>query len=686
MEERNPNNQNNRNKKGKGDENFEWSKILRLVFGWGGVIVAALIVMQMFRAGDMAEIEITFNEYQRLLNENKIESAVIKKSEINNYYFHGRLKNEELLQVAPGKKIKTKKFVVFLPEAGSPENIKLWNEKNINFTFEEKDSAWWTALMTLLPWVLIFGLWIFFMRRMQGGAGGTKGIFNFGKSRVRIFTENLPKVTFKDVAGCDEAKQELQEIIEFLKEPSKFQRLGARIPRGVLLLGPPGTGKTLLARAVAGEAGVPFLSISGAEFVEMFVGVGASRVRDLFEQGKKYAPCIIFIDEIDAVGRQRGAGLGGGHDEREQTLNQLLIEMDGFEPNNGIIIIAATNRPDILDPALLRPGRFDRQVVVDRPDVKGREGILKVHTRKIPLAPDVDLAVIAKGTPGLSGADLANLVNEATLIAARKNKKYVDMDDFEDAKDKVMMGMERKSLIISEKEKEMTAYHESGHVLVAKMIPEADPVHKVTIIPRGRALGVTTFLPIDEKHSYSKSYLLAMMAYALGGRAAELIVFNELTTGAGNDIERVTQIARKMVCEWGMSEKLGPIAYGSKEEELFLGREITRHKEVSEKTAQLIDEEVQNIVNSCMARAEKILRDNIDILHRLSKNLLEREILDNEEIDKIIRGEELPPVKKNNHQEELPEHVKKLMEIRKGKNDGEAESSQTQSSGNPEGR
>lgn len=675
-------------KPNKNNEEFDWSKILRMVFGWGGVIIAALIVMQMFRSGDMAEVEITYNEYQRLLNEGKIESAVIKKSEINNYYFHGKLKTEESLSVGTGRTNRTKKFVVFLPEAGSPENIKVWNEKGIKFTFEEKDSVWWNALLTLLPWVIIFGLWIFFMRRMQGGAGGTKGIFNFGKSRVRIFTENLPKVTFKDVAGCDEAKQELQEIIEFLKEPSKFQRLGARIPRGVLLLGPPGTGKTLLARAVAGEAGVPFLSISGAEFVEMFVGVGASRVRDLFEQGKKYAPCIIFIDEIDAVGRQRGAGLGGGHDEREQTLNQLLIEMDGFEPNNGIIIIAATNRPDILDPALLRPGRFDRQVVVDRPDVKGREGILKVHTRKIPLAPDVDLAVIAKGTPGLSGADLANLVNEATLLAARKNKKYVDMEDFEEAKDKVMMGMERKSLIISEKEKEMTAYHESGHVLVAKMIPEADPVHKVTIIPRGRALGVTTYLPMDEKHTYSKSYLLAMMTYALGGRAAELLIFNELTTGAGNDIERVTQIARKMVCEWGMSEKLGPIAYGSREEELFLGREITRHQEISEKTAQLIDEEVQNIVNSCMQRAENILRENIDTLHRLAKNLLEREILDNEEIDMIIRGEELPPIKKNNNgtkDEEIPEHVQKLMEMRKGKNDGETDTAKTSDSGSPEG-
>lgn len=673
MEEKNQKNkklifQNKKNNKN--DDNFEWSKILRMVFGWGGVIVSAIIFMQMFRSGDVSEVEITYNEYQRLLNQDKIESAVIKKSEINNYYFHGKLKQEEAISVGPNRTIRTKKFVVFLPEAGSPENIKVWNEKGINFTFEEKDNSLWAALLSMLPWVLILVLWFYFLRRMQGGSEGTRGIFNFGKSRAKIFTESMPRVTFKDVAGCDEAKLELQEIIEFLKEPSKFQRLGARIPRGVLLLGPPGTGKTLLARAVAGEAGVPFLSISGADFVEMFVGVGASRVRDLFEQGKKYAPCIIFIDEIDAVGRQRGAGLGGGHDEREQTLNQLLIEMDGFEPNNGIIIIAATNRPDILDPALLRPGRFDRQVVVDRPDVKGREGILKVHTRKIPISPDVDLSVIAKATPGLSGAELANLVNEATLLAARKNKKVVDMKDFEEAKDKVMMGIERKSLIISEKEKEMTAYHESGHVLVAKMIPEADPVYKVTIIPRGRALGVTTYLPIDEKHTYSKDYLLAMITYALGGRAAELIVFNQLTTGAGNDIERATQIARKMVCEWGMSERLGPLAYGSREEELFLGREITRHKEISEKTAQLIDEEVQNIVNSCMNRAEKILRENIDALHSLAKNLLEREILDNEEIDMIIRGEELPPIKKeNNKNEDIPEHVKKLMEIRKNKSD-----------------
>jgi cell division protease FtsH len=505
---------------------------------------------------------------------------------------------------------------------------------------------------------------------MQGQGGGTRGIFSFGKSKAKLITPSNKRVTFKDVAGADEAKLELQEIIEFLKEPSKFQKLGGKIPRGVLLLGPPGTGKTLLARAVAGEAGVPFFSISGADFVEMFVGVGASRVRDLFDQGKRHAPCIIFIDEIDAVGRHRGAGLGGGHDEREQTLNQLLVEMDGFEQNSGVIIIAATNRPDVLDPALLRPGRFDRQVVVDRPDVKGREGILKVHTRNIPLGDDVDLEVLAKGTPGLAGAELANLVNEAALLAARKNKKKVEMSDFEEAKDKVMMGMERKSLIISEEEKKTTAYHEIGHVLVAKKLPEADPVHKVTIIPRGRALGVTSYLPIDEKHTYSKEYLEAMITYALGGRAAEKLIFNHYTTGAGNDIEKATNIARKMVCEWGMSDKLGPLAYGAKEEEIFLGREIQRHKDYSEKTAQEIDDEVRTIIRNAEQRAENILKENIDLLHKLSKELLEREILDGEEIDAIIKGQELPPVKKpekSNGEEEIPDHVKKLMEQRNKK-------------------
>jgi cell division protease FtsH len=506
------------------------------------------------------------------------------------------------------------------------------------------------------------------MRRMQGQGGGSRGIFSFGKSKAKLITPSSTRVTFKDVAGTDEAKMELQEIIEFLKEPTKFQKLGGKIPRGVLLLGPPGTGKTLLARAVAGESGVPFFSISGADFVEMFVGVGASRVRDLFEQGKKNAPCIIFIDEIDAVGRHRGAGLGGGHDEREQTLNALLVEMDGFEQNSGVIIIAATNRPDVLDPALLRPGRFDRQVVVDRPDVKGREGILKVHTRQIPLGEDVNLEVLAKGTPGLAGAELANLVNEAALLGARKNKKKVDMIDFEEAKDKVMMGMERKSLIISEEEKKTTSYHEIGHVLVARMIPDADPVHKVTIIPRGRALGVTSYLPIDEKHTYSKEYLEAMITYALGGRAAEKLVFNHYTTGAGNDIEKATNIARKMVCEWGMSDKLGPMSYGAKEEEIFLGREIQKHRDYSEKTAIEIDEEIREIINTAFERAVKILSDNMNLLHKLSEELLEREILDAEEIDSIIRGEVLPPVQKENNgngeSTEVPEHVKKLMEQR----------------------
>jgi len=628
------------------DDDFNWGRVLKVVLSWSAIILGVFIVMTLFRAQEGTEYEIDYTQYQQLLHDDLITTAIIKKSELNNFEFHGTLKEKKDLQTVSGKVMPAERFIVNLPFIDNTV-ITEWNQKNVRFTITREDNTWMNALLSALPWVLLLVVWLIIMRRMQGV--GTKGIFSFGKSRAKSIGEGAIKVTFQDVAGADEAKIELQEIIEFLREPAKFQRLGGKIPRGVLLLGPPGTGKTLLARAVAGEAGVPFYSISGADFVEMFVGVGASRVRDLFETGKKNAPAIIFIDEIDAVGRHRGAGLGGGHDEREQTLNQLLVEMDGFEQNSGVIIIAATNRPDVLDPALLRPGRFDRQIVVDRPDVRGREGILKVHTRNIPLAEDVDLSILAKGTPGLAGADLANLVNEAALLAARQDCKTVTMHHFDEAKDKVMMGIERKSLIISDKEKKITAYHESGHVLVAKMIPEADPVHKVTIIPRGRALGVTTYLPIDEKHTYSKEYLEAMIAYALGGRAAEKIIFNQFTTGAGNDIERATNLAHKMVCEWGMSERLGPLAYGSKEEEIFLAREITRTKNYSETTAVAIDEEVKKIIMAGMSRAERILQDKINTLHRLAGVLLEREILDGEEIDAVIRGEELPPLERQNN-------------------------------------
>lgn len=652
------------------NENFDWAKIIRLVFGWGAVVVAAVIVMQVFRTETENFVEIPYGQYEKILSEpDKIASARITKSDLNDYTFNAELTAETSVTI-DGKQVSVKAISVYIPEPIIKDQEAVWKEKGIDYSFDKQSSEWINYLIGFLPWVLIIAVWIIIMRRMQGqSGGGSRGIFSFGKSKAKMITPSGKHVTFKDVAGADEAKLELQEVIEFLKEPSKFQKLGGKIPRGVLLLGPPGTGKTLMARAVAGEAGVPFFSISGAEFVEMFVGVGASRVRDLFEQGKKNAPCIIFIDEIDAVGRHRGAGLGGGHDEREQTLNQLLVEMDGFEQNSGVIIIAATNRPDVLDPALLRPGRFDRQVVVDRPDVRGREGILKVHTRKIPLGSDVILEILAKGTPGLSGADLANLVNEAALLAARKNKVNVEMIDFEEAKDKVMMGMERKSLIISDVEKKTTAYHEIGHVLVARKTPEADPVHKVTIIPRGRALGLTTSLPIDEKHTYSKSYIEANIAVFYGGRAAEMLIFNEFNTGASNDIQRATDIARKMVCDWGMSEIMGPVNFGKKEEEIFIGREIAQHRDYSEQTAILIDQEVKKIINKGMQRAESILKENIDVLHKLAAALLEREILDAEEIDAIIRGDELPPVvlEENNavSKEKIPDHVKKLIDERK---------------------
>ncbi len=637
------------------DDDFNWNRVLKVVLSWTAIILVVFLVMRVFQERETGgEVEISYTEYSQFLQNNLIAEATISKSELTNYDFHGVLASPQTIQRAD-RQIQVTKFTLTLPILDSGM-ISDWNQRGLKFKVVREDNAWISALIGALPWVLLLVVWLIIMRRMQGA--GPKGIFSFGKSRAKMLNEGAPRVTFIDVAGADEAKVELMEVIEFLKEPGKFQKLGGKIPRGVLLLGPPGTGKTLLARAVAGEAGVPFFSISGADFVEMFVGVGASRVRDLFDQGKKSAPCIIFIDEIDAVGRHRGAGLGGGHDEREQTLNQLLVEMDGFEQNSGVIIIAATNRPDVLDPALMRPGRFDRQVVVDRPDVKGREGILRVHTKNIPLSEEVKLEVLAKGTPGLAGADLANLVNEAALLAARQNSKSVSMRHFEEAKDKVMMGMERKSLIISEKEKKITSYHEIGHVLVARMIPEADPVHKVTIIPRGRALGLTAYLPIDEKHTYSRAYLEAMIAHMLGGRAAEMLVFGERTTGAGNDIERATELARKMVCEWGMSERLGPLTYGQKDEEVFLGRQIVRQKNYSEETAIAIDEEVKKIVSDGMGRADKILKENIDTLHRLADALLEREILDASEIDVISKGGELPPMEKStNGLQSIPEGV-----------------------------
>ena len=509
---------------------------------------------------------------------------------------------------------------------------------------EVKDASgptWWAWGINLLPILLLVGIWIFIMRQMQ--AGGNKAL-SFGKSRARLVGSQQKKATFKDVAGVEEAKEELQEIIEFLRDPQKFQKLGGRTPKGVLLVGPPGTGKTLLARAIAGEANVPFFSISGSDFVEMFVGVGASRVRDLFEQGKKNAPCIVFIDELDAVGRHRGAGLGGGHDEREQTLNAMLVEMDGFDSNEGVILIAATNRPDVLDPALLRPGRFDRRVVVPRPDVKGREEILRVHVRKIPLAEDVKLSVLARGTPGFSGADLANLINEAALAAARKSQTSVTMSNFEQSKDKVLMGAERRSMIISDEEKRNTAYHEAGHALVATMMPHADPLHKVTIIPRGMALGVTMQLPVDDKHTYTKDFLESQLAVMMGGRVAEEIFLNKMTTGAGNDFEQATELARKMVCEWGMSG-MGPLTFGKKEEAIFLGREIAQHRDYSEETAIRIDQEVNKIVTRAYTRARKLLEGNRDTLERIATALLEREVLDGNEMTLLVEGKPLPEKK-----------------------------------------
>jgi len=636
----------------KRDENFQWRKATRTLTFWLIIIIISIWISTNFGYEEKGAPQILYSQFDQHLKNKEITEAIVEDKELR-----GKL-NTEVREVVDGKEISYNKFKVTLPEAPDAETASKWaNEYGIQLEFKELSHDWWTYVFNILPWILFGVFWIFILRRMQGG--GAKGIFSFGKSRAKLLTEDQAKVTFDNVAGADEAKQELREIIDFLKDPDKFQKLGGKIPKGALLLGPPGTGKTLLAKAVAGEAGVPFFSMSGADFVEMFVGVGASRVRDLFEQGKKSAPCIIFIDEVDAVGRHRGAGLGGGHDEREQTLNQLLVEMDGFDSNEGVILIAATNRPDVLDSALLRPGRFDRQIVVDRPDVRGREGILKVHSRNIPVSNDVDLATIAKGTPGFSGADLANLVNEAALLAARHDKKLVAMTDFEYAKDKVMMGAERKSMLITDEEKRLTAYHEAGHVLVAKHTPGADRIHKVTIIPRGRALGVTTSLPIDEKHNYSKSYCEGMLVHLLGGRAAEQLVMKELTTGAGNDIERATGLARKMVCEWGMSDKVGPLTFGKKDEEIFLGREISRAQEYSGKTAELIDAEVRLFVEKAEKKALGLVEKNIDQLHALAEALLDREILDGPQVDKILNGESLSPPESKKNSKKAPRKTAK---------------------------
>ena len=570
-----------------------------------------------------SQSDVIFSEFMDQVEGGKVSEVTIQGDRVNGKYLDG----SSFQTMTPSK---------------DQDLVRILRDKGVRIVVVPPEQTSWymNILISWFPMILLLGIWIFFMRQMQ--AGGGKAL-SFGKSKARLMNEDKNKITFKDVAGVDEAKEELHEIIEFLKEPQKFNKLGGKIPKGVLLVGPPGTGKTLLAKAIAGEANVPFFSISGSDFVEMFVGVGASRVRDLFEQGKKNSPCIIFIDEIDAVGRHRGAGLGGGHDEREQTLNQLLVEMDGFENNEGVILIAATNRPDVLDPALLRPGRFDRQVMVDRPDVKGREGILKVHTATVPLTENVDLKIIARGTPGFTGADLANLVNEAALLAARDDKKCVGNDDFESAKDKVLMGVERRSMVISEKEKRTTAYHEAGHALVALKLPGTDPLHKVTIIPRGRALGVTMQLPEDEKHTYPRNFLYNNLAIFMGGRVAEEICLGQMTTGAGNDIERATEMARKMVCEWGMSEKMGPLTYGTKEEQVFLGKDFSQQKNFSDQTAKLIDQEVKALVMGGYEKACEIITEHRDSLEKMALALLDRETLGASEIKEIINGK-IPPV------------------------------------------
>ena len=601
---------------------------IRTLIVWVAIFVVVILLWNAFQTGRINRQKIDYSEFLDDIDQGRVEQVTIRGNDVSGTYKEGD---------ADG----SSEFFTYVPELGNL--VEKLTEAGVAIKAEEpKDNPLLQFLFGWAPFLLIIGLWIFFMRQMQ--SGGNKAL-SFGKSKAKLLNLTGKKVTFKDVAGIEEAKEELSEIVEFLKEPQKFQKLGGKIPKGVLLMGPPGTGKTLLARAIAGEAGVPFFSISGSDFVEMFVGVGASRVRDLFEQGKKNAPCIVFIDEIDAVGRHRGAGLGGGHDEREQTLNQLLVEMDGFESNEGVILIAATNRPDVLDPALLRPGRFDRRVVVDRPDINGRLGILEVHTREIPLAENVELDVIARGTPGFSGADLANLVNEAALVAAGRGKSSVEMEDFEFAKDKVLMGVERKTMMLTDEERRVTAYHEAGHALVAAFTPGTDPLHKVTIIPRGRALGLTMQLPLEDKYTYKKAYVEAQIAVLMGGRVAEELTQDDITTGAGNDIERATDMARRMVCEWGMSD-LGPLALGSKDEPVFLGRDFAQRADFSEDTAIRIDREVERLVNEAYQKASTILTERRDVLERLARDLLEYESLDGREIYKIIQemtGEDLAP-------------------------------------------
>jgi len=610
-----------------------WSKVSKQLSFWVFVILVPVAIIQFSGKGADATPEISYTQYDQQLQKNNVDKVTIQA---------GRLLTGEFKEKVPVKGRLVQKFRSLLPTENSSDEVARLRDHGVQIQAEDARPSFTTILISLFPYLLIFGIWFFLFRSMQ--AGGAKA-FSFGKSKAKLLTGDTPKVTFDDVAGADEAKVELQEIIEFLKDPQKFTKLGGRLPKGALLVGPPGTGKTLLARAVAGEAGRPFFSMSGSDFVEMFVGVGASRVRDLFEQGKAHAPCIIFIDEIDAVGRHRGAGLGGGHDERERTLNQLLVEMDGFESNEGVILIAATNRPDVLDPALMRPGRFDRQIVVDLPDLRGREGILRVHIRNKPMAEDVDVTTLARGTPGMAGADLANLVNEGALLAARRNHEKVYMADLEDAKDKVMMGAERKSMVMKDEERKLTAYHEGGHAICAVKVKGNDPLHKVTIVPRGRTLGVAWTLPEDDRVSVTREQLEANLVKAYGGRVAEELVFgrDRVTTGAASDIQQATGLARRYVSQWGLSDEIGPILVGDNEQELFLGRELQTRREVSERTAQLVDSEVSRVIKEAYARATAVLQENMDLLHTVAAALLDRETLTGDEVAALARGETLPP-------------------------------------------